>query len=140
MTDFHLDPRLQNDCSLLWQDAGLSVLLHHNAEVLWLILVPHSEHSEFYQLPSAQQQRLLGEINRLSDCLQDEFGSDKINVATIGNVVSQLHIHVIGRRHDDAYWPDVVWGKPVSGTHDAESSAEIRQRLLTWLELKGHTK
>ncbi len=140
MTDFNLDPRLHNDCSLLWQDAELSVLLHHNAEVLWLILVPHSEHNEFYQLSSAQQQRLLGEINRLSSCLQDEFGSDKINVATIGNVVSQLHIHVIGRRHDDAYWPDVVWGKPVTETHDADSSADIRQRLLSWLEAKGHTK
>ena len=110
------------------------MLLHHNAEVLWLILVPHSEHTEFYQLSSAQQQRLLGEINRLSSCLQDEFGSDKINVATIGNVVSQLHIHVIGRRHDDAYWPDVVWGKPVTHTHDAASVADIKQRLLACLD------
>ncbi len=139
MNAFKLDPRLQQDCSLLWQDAELSLLLHHNAEVLWLILVPHSEQTEWYQLPPDLQQRLLGEINRLSLCLQDEFASDKINLATIGNVVSQLHIHVIGRRHDDAYWPDVVWGKPVSRLHDADSIADIRRRLLASRETKGRT-
>ena len=132
MNEFNLDPRLQQDCSLLWQDAELSVLLHHNAEVLWLILVPHSEQTEFYQLAPALQQRLLAEINRLSACLLDEFGSDKINLATIGNLVAQLHIHVIGRRHDDAYWPDVVWGKPVPRSHDAASIADIKQRLVAW--------
>ena len=129
MDGFTLDPRLQSDCSLLLQDRDLSYLLHHNAEVTWFILVPHSEQTEFYRLPAQLQQRLLEQINRLSACLQADFASDKINLATIGNVVSQLHIHVIGRRRDDAYWPDAVWGRAFAKTHDKASVADIKTRL-----------
>ena len=129
MHDFTLDPRLQSDCSLLIQDRDISYLLHHNAEVIWFILVPHSDQTEFYRLPDRLQQRLLEQINRLSECLQADFASDKINLAAIGNVVPQLHIHVIGRRREDAYWPDVVWGKTFDKTHDQASIADIRARL-----------
>ena len=129
MDDFELDPRLQNDCSLLMQEQDISYLLHHNAVVIWLIRVPHSRETEFYRLPDDLQQRILRQINRLSDCLLADFDSDKLNLAMIGNVVSQLHVHIIGRRRDDAYWPDVVWGKAFAKTHDRASIADIRARL-----------
>ncbi len=134
MNDFTLDRRLREDCTLLRQDDELSYLLHDNAEVLWIILVPHTRQTEFYLLPLAMQLRLLNEITRISECLQTKFSCDKINVATIGNVVSQLHIHVIGRRHDDAYWPDVVWGKPLVRHHAPDTIESIEQRLLACLD------
>lgn len=108
--DFELDPRLAADCHRLGMVEGSELLLMNNAYFPWLILVPHSHHTEFYQLEVHQQQLLLGHINTLSDFIKQHFRCDKLNIATIGNIVSQLHIHIIGRRHDDPCWPGVVWG------------------------------
>jgi len=107
---FELDPRLAADCHWLGLLGDAELLLMDNAYFPWLILVPHCAHSEFYQLDSSQQQALLSSINTLSDFIKRHFSSDRLNIATIGNIVSQLHIHIIGRHHDDLCWPGVVWG------------------------------
>jgi diadenosine tetraphosphate (Ap4A) HIT family hydrolase len=113
--DFQLDPRLARDCFKLGTlESGNLLLLHKNAAMVWLIVVPQTTYTELFQLPQEQQQLLLDEINLLSAFLKTEYGSDKINVATIGNIVSQLHIHIIGRTIDDPYWPAVVWGQPAT--------------------------
>ena len=69
----------------------------------------------------------------LSEFVKLTFDSDKINVATIGNMVSQMHIHVIGRRRDDAYWPDVVWGKGFDKTYNSTQLSLIRKQLTSYL-------
>jgi diadenosine tetraphosphate (Ap4A) HIT family hydrolase len=134
MSGFELDQRLQNDCHPLASKDGIHYLLHANAEVHWLILVPECQQTELHQLDSILQQRLLQQINSLSRFLQSRFKPDKINIAAIGNVVSQLHVHVIGRRRDDAYWPDVVWGRSFDKTWQSQQVASIRQSLIDWLE------
>lgn len=66
--------------------------------------------SELFQLDAADQRQLWQETTLLAETLKDTFAADKMNVATLGNVVSQLHMHVIVRRRDDIAWPAPVWG------------------------------
>lgn len=133
MTEFSIDERLLNDCHVITQSEGVSYLLHSNAEVVWFILVPNTDHTEFYQLEPLLQNQLCAQISLLSDFIKSHFDSHKINVATIGNVVSQLHIHVIGRRLDDAYWPDVVWGRTSEKIYDTKQISLIGDQLISWL-------
>ena len=69
------------------------------------------------------------ETTALAETLKDSFDADKLNVATLGNVVSQLHMHVIVRKRDDAAWPAPVWGKHPAQPYDAGQVAAIRERL-----------
>ena len=92
-------------------DLALSRLLAMNdANFPWLILVPRrAAVSEIIDL-GAEQSLLMDEIALVSRALKDETRCDKLNVAAIGNVVPQLHVHVVARRRDDAAWPKPVWG------------------------------
>jgi diadenosine tetraphosphate (Ap4A) HIT family hydrolase len=112
VTHFVLDERLARD-SLPLGESELSLLrLMDNALVPWLILVPKVDCRELFELANDDQTRLLAEINALSGFLKTELGADKLNVAAIGNLVPQLHIHLVARRRDDFCWPGVVWGRP----------------------------
>jgi len=128
--DFQLDARLNNDCLTLGELlSGNRLLLHKNASVTWLIVVPQTDKTELYELPKDQQQILLDEINRLSAYLKERPDCDKINVATIGNVVSQLHIHIISRNISDPYWPGVVWGEQATKKWDQIEIQKIIREL-----------
>lgn len=105
-----LDPRLAADCIELGLLHGSRLLLMNNALVPWFILVPETEATELHELPAAQQAAVLAAVNALSGLLKNRLDAEKINVAAIGNVVAQLHVHVVGRRADDFCWPGVVWG------------------------------
>ena len=108
--DFPLDHRLAHDCHHL-ADLPLSrLLLMNNALLPWFILVPAVAAVELHELPTEQQHRLLEEINLVSRFAQRSFAPDKLNVAAIGNIVRQMHIHIVARRVDDICWPGVVWG------------------------------
>jgi diadenosine tetraphosphate (Ap4A) HIT family hydrolase len=77
----------------------------------WLILVPRIDNlTEVHQLSSEQQSQLLCESSQCAQALLAQFDLHKINVGALGNVVSQLHWHVVGRRNDDDAWPKPVWG------------------------------
>jgi len=107
---FTLDDRLSHDCHWL-ADLSLSrLLLMNNALLPWFILVPKVDVVELHELSTEQQQQLLAEINLISRFLQQTFTPDKLNVAAIGNIVRQLHIHIVGRSTHDICWPGVVWG------------------------------
>jgi len=69
------------------------------------------------------------EVNAVSKFVKDEFCVDKLNVAAIGNVVQQLHIHVIGRQHEDYCWPGVVWGRPEKTPYNKEAIKHIIAKL-----------
>ena len=130
---FELDTRLQSDCFELFEREAIHYLLHRNAAVTWFILVPRTTVIEFHRLPAELKQRLQRQIDRVAGFIEDYTEVDKVNIATIGNVVSQLHVHIIGRRRDDPYWPDVVWGKPAQGTYQAAAVEQIRSRLGGYL-------
>jgi diadenosine tetraphosphate (Ap4A) HIT family hydrolase len=80
-------------------------------------------------LDVADQQQLWLETTALSQVLKDSFDADKLNVAALGNVVSQLHMHVIVRKREDAAWPAPVWGKHPAKPYGSEQIAAIRERL-----------
>lgn len=135
-TGFQLDDRLQKDCVVLFEQDGVSILLHRNAEVKWFILVPHTDLIEFYQLERSLQLKLIDLINMLSTFIQQTWAVDKINVATIGNVVSQMHVHIIGRSINDIYWPDVVWGKPCEKLYEIQQITQVQQQLNEFIQKK----
>lgn len=105
-----LDARLRADCLPLGELRGCRLLLMNNALLPWFILVPDTTHTELYELPQEQQSDVIAAINALSALLKHRLDAHKINVGAIGNIVAQLHVHVVGRRTDDFCWPGVVWG------------------------------
>lgn len=117
MAAFQIHPRLLDDCHRLGRYALSQVLLHRNASLPWFILVPEVDHAvlELHELEAAQRRTLDEELDAVSRFLKSHLDAHKINVAAIGNVVPQLHVHVIGRSPGDACWPGVVWGNLTSG-------------------------
>lgn len=109
---FKLDERLKADCEFVANTGLCSLLLMNNASVPWFILVPNVAHAtEITSLPITQQQQVLYEMNQVSAMVTSLYSPDKLNIGALGNVVSQLHIHVIGRFTNDPAWPSPVWGQ-----------------------------
>ena len=108
---FALDPRLAADTAFVadWQLSR--VLLMDDARFPWLILVPRRARlTELHEMPGAEQSLLLQEINHATGLLRATVTFDKLNLGALGNVVRQLHVHVVARREGDAAWPGPVWG------------------------------
>ena len=127
---FALDPRLQQDTLPIGDFPLCRLLLSNDSNYPWFILVPRREDiSEIFQLDVADQLQLWQETTALAETLKDSFDADKLNVAALGNVVSQLHMHVIVRKREDAAWPAPVWGKHPANPYNAEQVAVIRERL-----------
>jgi len=129
MTTFTLDPRLAADCHVIGWIGSCHLLLADAAELPWFIVVPETDETELADLPEALQIELLEHARTLSHFIRGHFSVDKLNVAAIGNVVSQLHLHVVGRRRDDYCWPGVVWGAPGASARDAGQVAAITDML-----------
>ena len=135
---FALHPRLQADTTPI-SDWPLSrVLLMNDRRFPWLVLVPRrSDVSEVFELSESDRALLSGEIARAAQHLKDfakaRGHGDKINIGTIGNVVPQLHIHIVARAKDDPAWPGVVWGfgaaEPYRATEMARTVTELRDTL-----------
>lgn len=131
---FELNERLRQDTFKITDLELSTLLLMNDSTVPWLILVPKRlDTAEIHQLSQNDRSLLIEEIALVSKMLEDEFSPDKINVAALGNIVSQLHIHVIARYRDDRAWPGPVWSAPGAvpySDEDARSVAErIRKRL-----------
>nr|WP_262924463.1 MULTISPECIES: HIT domain-containing protein [Pseudomonas] len=125
-----MDSRLQQDSLVLGDFPLCRLLLSKDANYPWFILVPRrADVSELFQLDEADQRQLWKETTYLAETLKDSFAADKMNVATLGNVVSQLHMHVIVRRRDDAAWPAPVWGRQPAVAYTDEQVEAVRQRL-----------
>jgi diadenosine tetraphosphate (Ap4A) HIT family hydrolase len=110
--DFALDPRLQADTHHVASLPLCEVLLMDDARYPWLILVPRRIGMvEILDLPSAAQQELWQEIHQVAAALRNVAPCDKLNIGALGNIVRQLHVHVVARTEGDAAWPGPVWGK-----------------------------
>jgi len=133
MSQFTLDPRLQNDCFEMLETPQYILLLMNNALLPWLILVPKTDVSELYELEAEQRTHIYNTINQLSRFLKQEFELHKLNIAAIGNIVNQLHIHIVGRRRDDYCWPSVVWGAEGREMYSPETVNEWQMKLQKFL-------
>lgn len=135
MPEFSIDARLLGN-SLPVADLTLSaVLLVRDANYPWLILVPRRAGlADIIDLASADRTELMAEIATASEALRATVRCDKLNVAALGNMVRQLHVHVVARTSDDAAWPRPVWGvvSPKEYPPGAAEAlaAEIRKRLV----------
>lgn len=128
---FRLHERLVLDTYELGRFEQSHVLLHRNAAWGWLILVPHTEQTDLFQLPEAETSRIMQQARRLTLFLREQLQFPKINFAAIGNVVPQLHLHVIGRRPGDVGWPAPVWGlTDVVEAYSRETVEQWRKNLI----------
>jgi diadenosine tetraphosphate (Ap4A) HIT family hydrolase len=131
---FVLDPRLVQDTVAIGDFPLCRLLLSNDSNYPWFILVPRRQDiSEVFQLDATDQLQLWHETSTLSQLLSASFNADKLNVAALGNVVSQLHMHVIVRFRDDAAWPAPVWGKHPARPYTPEQLSAVRERLRTLL-------
>lgn len=129
-TRFELHPQLANDTQPVVHLPLCDVLLMDNANHPWLILVPRVANAvELIDLDEAQQVALSREIAITSRALQTAFKPHKLNVAALGNLVSQLHVHVIARFEDDIAWPRPVWGSADARPYSPEALIDRIQRL-----------
>ncbi|MEB0105253.1 HIT domain-containing protein [Pseudomonas sp. MH9.3] len=127
---FALDQRLQQDTLTLGDFPLCRLLLSNDSNYPWFILVPRIDGiSEVFQLNVADQQVLWQETTTLAHSLNEGLGADKMNIGALGNVVSQLHVHVIVRKRDDAAWPAPVWGKHPARPYTPEQVTAIRAQL-----------
>ncbi len=108
---FELDPRLAHDTAFIADWPLCRVLLMDDARFPWLVLVPRRvDLAELDDLDETDNTRLMHEIRRAMETLRGVVACDKINVGALGNIVRQLHVHVVARREGDAAWPGPVWG------------------------------
>ncbi|WP_110947328.1 HIT family protein [Pseudomonas bohemica] len=127
---FVLDQRLVQDTLPVGDFPLCRLLLSNDARYPWFILVPRkADISELFQLCEAEQLQLWKETTVLSSTLQQLFKADKMNVAALGNVVSQLHMHVIVRHRSDIAWPAPVWGKHPALPYSADQALDVIDRL-----------
>lgn len=130
MTAFALDPRLAGDSTPVCDLPLCTVRLMRDGRFEWLLLVPRRpELVEIVDLDEGDQLRLMQEIAVASRVLKTETGCDKLNVGALGNMVPQLHVHVIARRKDDPAWPGPVWGVGQAATRTQTGQRELVERL-----------
>lgn len=131
---FELHPQLEKDCNVLGEFELCLLLLLDDANYPWFILVPQREGiTEIHRLSTCDQQLLLQESVLLSHCLEQLFQPDKLNIAALGNIVPQLHVHHIARFKTDACWPAPVWGAVDAVPYERQTSSSIQKQIISWL-------
>ena len=135
MTTFVLHPQLAKDTALIGRIGECLLLLMKDARYPWLILVPEQEGlRELHDLSDDQFSSVTQIIKQTSLRLQTLTEALKINVAALGNMVPQLHIHIIARREDDASWPGPVWGVGIAEPYTEDELtvlvATLKESLL----------
>lgn len=131
-----LHSQLEADCLVLGRLELCHVLLMRDANYPWCILVPDREDiTEIHHLNETDQLQLMHESVRLSHALESVFSPDKLNIASLGNVVPQCHVHHVVRYHSDVAWPGPVWGRVPAREYSAEALAEVAGAVKQALSL-----
>jgi diadenosine tetraphosphate (Ap4A) HIT family hydrolase len=130
---FAVDARLAADSSRLGQLFGNEVLLFNEQRYDWLVLVPQVVGAvELFDLNRTQQQQLAAALEHVALRLQQHGRGDKLNIGALGNVVRQLHVHVLLRTEGDPAWPGPVWGH---SPRQALSTEALAQAAARWRQL-----
>ena len=138
MSSFALHPRLAGDTHVLADLALCRVLLMNDARFPWLILVPRRAGlHELTDLTGEDVALLMVEVTTASTALRKLFAPDRINVAAIGNIVNQLHVHVVARTESDPAWPGVVWGHGGAKPYDPPALLHRQNEIVPLLTKKG---
>lgn len=131
LSEFHLDERIVRDSDLLTKIGLCELRLMKDGRWPWLMLVPQRpDVSEVFDLTPLDQTMLTFETTLVAETLKKVTGAQKINVAAIGNIVRQLHVHVIARSEGDANWPGPVWGFGTAEPRSAEETKAFSAKIL----------
>jgi diadenosine tetraphosphate (Ap4A) HIT family hydrolase len=131
-----IHPQLSEGCLIIGKLNLCHLLLMQDANYPWFILVPDREGiTEIHQLSSVDQQQLMEESVMLSRALESAFSPDKLNIAALGNVVPQLHIHHIVRYRTDVAWPAPVWSRVPAKPYTEEELSAVIQSLKQVLDI-----
>jgi len=134
MNTFELHPRLRQDCFSVGRFALSQILMMNDSQYPWFILVPQrNDISEIYQLDENDRRQLMTESCLLAKQLMEIYQADKLNIAAIGNLVPQLHVHHVARYKADKAWPGPIWGKfsplPFDEQKAQAQIARLQERL-----------
>lgn len=106
-----IDPQIAKDTLPVCRSQAAEILLMNDRRWPWLILIPHqTDAAELHDLTHTQRDAFLADVNQVSRVIQLETHCQSVNIAMLGNVVSQLHCHVVARSNGDPNWPRPVWG------------------------------
>ena len=131
MKKFILNAQLEKDSFLLGDLSLCQIRLFNNSNYPWLLLIPKiNQMSEIFDLPLEDQNLLQQEIVSLGSRLKQATGCDKINIGILGNIVSQLHVHIIARFKHDHSWPRAVWGSETISYADPQHAVRYWQEKL----------
>ena len=134
MSDFKLHSQLAADTFTVLTLEVSQLLLMNDARYPWLILVPQvSNMRDLHNLPAKQYQAVTQEITQVSQVLESVAQAHKMNVGALGNMVPQLHIHIIARQIDDAAWPAPVWGVGEIQPYSQDAADTLIQQLVSKL-------
>ena len=135
---FELHPRLAADAIVIGRFELSLLLLSRDANYPWCILVPQREDIfEIHHLSDEEQVQLMRESCRLSEGMTSLFDAHKMNVAALGNVVRQLHLHHVVRFSDDPAWPQPIWGKVPAKAYQEDALLERIKRIQNALVGEG---
>ena len=132
---FVLDTRIENDSAFICDWPLSHVRLSKNSAFPWVILIPREEGvTEIIDLSENNQTQLLNEMRAASYVMRRQFSPTKLNIANLGNIVSQLHVHVVARFDTDAAWPGPIWNSGVNVPHSEESLKKMIETLAPLFE------
>lgn len=136
---FCIDERIQSTCFTLGDWPLSRVLLKNEIQFPWLILVPRKDNiQEIHQLDKDERNQLMEEINQLSLLMTGYFKPNKLNVGALGNIVSQLHVHVVSRSTNDCLWPQGIWQPGLSAIpYDEEQLSILIPKLSALISTAG---
>lgn len=138
MSNFSLDPRLAKDSVKVGFLALCEVRLQDDARFPWLVLVPQRNNvSELFELSAADREVAMEETAQCAAALRAVTQCLKINVGALGNIVRQLHIHVVARNEGDAAWPGPVWSMGTRAPYDVAAREDLIARLRSALAMHG---
>ena len=135
---FTLHPQLENDTTHIGDFPLCKVLLSRDDSVPWVILVPKIDNlRELHHLPMEKQQQFLIESQQVSKAMEALFKPDKLNLAALGNMVPQLHIHHVARFISDIAWPGPIWGNAAGRFRQESSQTELAEQITAKLAKEG---
>ena len=131
MSEFELDGRVARDSDLIATLDLCQLRIQNDSRWPWLVMVPQrADMTEIFELSEADQALLSAEVNHVAAALKEITCATKINVGALGNIVRQLHVHVIARFEGDANWPGPIWGYGSAEPYDSEKRQALVNTLM----------
>jgi len=135
MESFKLHAQLEKDSIFITKLDLSQVRLNKDSRFPWLILIPELANlRELHEIPDILQSEVYREVHLCSKLLEELMEADKMNIAALGNLVPQLHIHIIARKHDDIAWPQPVWTKGAAIPYTRDEQDRLVNQLANRLD------